>query len=202
MDASELRIVPLTVEAWPALAGLFAVDGGGDPRWCWCMYYRRRGRDFQLTSRDENRDALHALATGPRPPGLVALGADGRALGWVAVAPRTEYERIERSRRIPRMDERPVWAVVCFVVARQARGRGVARALLAAAVDHARVHGAPAIEAYPAVPQGRIAAAAAFTGTLRMFEGAGFRRVADTGWATGGVPRVVVRLELESTSLG
>ena len=54
-----------------------------------------------------------------------------------------------RSRTIPRLDPPNTWWVVCFVVASRARRRGVASALLAAAVDYAAAHGAPAIEGYP-----------------------------------------------------
>jgi GNAT superfamily N-acetyltransferase len=195
-----VRIVPVTPDLWPAVATLFAE--GGDPKWCSCMYWRVRGLDFSNSTAASNREALgaavEAAAAAHSPaPGLAALDDDGRAVGWVAVSPRTAYERIERSTRIPSSDERPVWSVVCFVVARRARGRGIAAALLEAAVEHARAGGAPALEAYPADSGGRrLPASAAYTGTLAMFEGAGFVKVADTQSRTGGVPRVVVRREL------
>ncbi len=51
---------------------------------------------------------------------------------------RTEMERLGRSRTIPKVDERPVWSVVCFVVRPGYRRRGVARALLEAAISYAR----------------------------------------------------------------
>lgn len=192
-----MRIVPLDAETWPALVELFSA--GGDPRWCWCMYWRRRGLDWTNSTAEGNRAELEALSVrrdGPAP-GLVALDDEGRAIGWVAVGPRSEFERIERSRVIPRTDELPVWAVVCFVVARRARGHGVGRALLDAAVAHARANGAPAVEAYPADPgEERLSAAAAYTGVRRTFEAAGFRKLADTGSKTGGHPRVVMRLDL------
>jgi GNAT superfamily N-acetyltransferase len=195
-----MRIVPVTPDIWPAVADLFAE--GGDPRWCSCMYWRVRGLDFRNSTAKSNSRAMAAVveaaaADGSPAPGLVALDEDGRAVGWVAVSPRTAYERIERSTRIPKLDERPVWSIVCFVVSRRVRGRGVARVLLDAAVAHARSAGAPAIEAYPADPGGkRLTAAAAYTGTLAVFEAAGFVKLADTLSRTGGVPRVLVRREL------
>lgn len=193
------RIVPLTPEVWPALAALF--EQGGDPRWCWCMYWRVRGRDFNLTSASANRETLQRLTessdrVGGPVPGLVALDGD-RAVGWVSLGPREGFERLERSRLLARLDDRPVWSIVCFVVSRRARGRGVARELLAAAVEYARERGASALEAYPAATgDRRIASSAAYTGTLGMFERAGFEvaRVSDS--LTGGVPRSIVRLEL------
>ncbi|HCU93908.1 MAG TPA: GNAT family N-acetyltransferase [Actinobacteria bacterium] len=161
------------------------------------MYWRLRGRDFQLTSAKANRRSLRASAEGERPPGLVALDSEGRAVGWVAVAPRKDYERTELSRLIPRIDDRPAWSVVCFVVSRRARGQGIAKALLDAAVGYAAAAGAPALEAYPVAPvHARIRSNAAYTGTLSMFAAAGFEKVADTQSVTGGAPRVVVRRDL------
>ncbi len=190
---STLHVVPLTSATWDMLTALFGE--GGDPKWCWCTYFRLRGRAFGPA--EANRDRLHELVDRDPAPGLVAV-EDGRALGWTSLGPRTDFQRLEHSRVLPRLDDRPVWAIVCFVVSRRARGRGIAAALLTAAIAYAREHGAPALEAYPAdVGEGRIAAAAAYTGTRRMFERAGFAFVRATELVTGGVPRVMMRLELE-----
>ena len=63
-------------------------------------------------------------------------------------------------------------------MSRRARGRGVAAALLDAAVAYAREHGATTLEAYPVdAGDGRIPAANAYHGTLGMFERAGFQVV-------------------------
>lgn len=190
----KLDVHPLTRERWDDLTTLFGE--GGDPKWCWCMYWRLRARDFSLSSAAANREGLQALADADPAPGLVAY-SDGRLVGWVGLGPRSDFERLERSKLLPRLDDRPAWSIVCFVVSRRARGRGVARALLAAAVEYARAHGAPAIEAYPAATEGRrIASAAAYTGTASMFAAAGFGQVRPSESVTGGVPRVIVRLEL------
>ena len=67
---------------------------------------------------------------------------------------------------------------MCFVVSRRARGRGLAAALLDAAVAYAREEGATTLEAYPVdAGDGRIPAANAYHGTLSMFEKAGFQVV-------------------------
>jgi GNAT superfamily N-acetyltransferase len=117
----------------------------------------------------------------------------------VSLGPRTDFERIVRSRVIPKVDDRPVWSIVCFAVSSSARGRGVARALLDAAVAHAAARGAAAVEAYPvAIGDGEaIHPDAAFTGTLPMFERAGFLVVADRASdPSSSRQRVVVRREL------
>jgi GNAT superfamily N-acetyltransferase len=144
------------------------------------------------------RDRLHDQAMSSQPPGLVAFEGD-RAVGWVSLGPRTDFERIVRSRVIPKIDDRAVWSVVCFAVSSSARGQGVARLLLDAAIDYARERGADALEAYPVrVGDGEaIHPESAYTGTLPMFERAGFLVVADRASdPSSSHQRVVVRREL------
>ena len=204
---SSLEVVPATGAVWPLLEALFRE--GGDPRWCWCQYWRLRSKDFSAAKVPELRTRLRAQAESDTPPGLVALqsagdsledGATTRAVGWASVGPRSDFERIVRSRVIPTIDERPVWSINCFAVSAFARGRGVARALLDGAIAFAREHRAEALEAYPVLVgeagEG-IHPESAFTGTLPMFERAGFRVVADRASdPSSTTQRVVVRLEL------
>jgi GNAT superfamily N-acetyltransferase len=188
-----LEIVPLNSQTWPALAELFA--GNSDPRWCWCQFWRKPGADWTNTTADENRDDLRALVDGDGPaPGLVAL-EDGKAVGWVGLGPREGFPRLARSRTLPQLPGDDVWVVNCFVVARAARGRGLAGRLLEAAVDYARANGARTIEGYPVRTDGaRIAAASVYTGTAGMFDRAGFEVAAEsTSKSSSGAPRVVVR---------
>ena len=192
---------PLTAETWDALAALFAE--GGDPRWCWCQFQRMRSKDMATMKVPELRERLHDQARSEQPPGLVAFDGD-RAVGWVSLGPRTDFERIVRSRVIPKIDDRPVWSIVCFAVSSAARGQGVARALLDGAIDYARGRGATALEAYPVrletSDDGTAQAIhpnAAFTGTVPMFERAGFTVIADRASdPKSSQQRVVVRREL------
>jgi GNAT superfamily N-acetyltransferase len=113
------------------------------------------------------------------------------------MGPREDYERLEHSRVLARVDQRPVWSVVCFVVSRKERGQGIARELLGAAVDYAREHGATIVESYPVETGGeRIPAASAYLGTTRMFEQAGFREVATRQATPTSRPRPIFRLAL------
>jgi ribosomal protein S18 acetylase RimI-like enzyme len=189
-------IQPLSEATWDALATLFRE--GGDPRWCWCQHWRLRSKDMAAAKVPELRARLQAQAASPQPPGLVAYDGD-RAVGWVSLGPRTDFERIVRSRVIPRIDDRPIWSIVCFAVSESARGQGVARTLLDAAIDHARQRGATALEGYPVrVPESEpVHPESAFTGTLPMFERAGFSVVAERASdPSAGHQRVVVRREL------
>jgi GNAT superfamily N-acetyltransferase len=189
---NEVVVVPLSVETWPALAELFAA--GGDPKWCWCQFWRKPGANWTTTTAADNRADLEALVGAEPAPGLVAI-EEGVAVGWVGLGPREAFPRIERSRVLPRLPGEAVWVVNCFVVARRARRRGVADAMLAAAVEYARAHGARLVEGFPVETGGeRMPSASAYTGTRGMFERAGFEEAArTTSKASGGRPRVLMR---------
>ncbi len=185
--STEISVQPLTAARWPdmlELAGKRGMFAG-----CWCMWFRRRNADWWAAGNAGNREAFEEIVDDERVPGLLAF-ADGRAVGWVSLAPRDEYERISGDRDAAEHggDKRSVWAVVCFYINRDRRGQGVATALLDAAIDYARREGATILEAYPVEPEERMDNASAFTGLRSMFERAGFR---ETGrfdrWAA--VPR-------------
>ena len=194
-EPSAIDVLPLTPARFADLATLF--EEGGDPKWCWCTYFRSRGRDWSNSTADGNRGELEALAKRDLAPGLVAY-RDDQAVGWVSLAPRDDYERLATSKILAPLDDLPVWSIVCFVVSRQSRGQGIAASLLDAAIAYARSHGATTLEAYPVeVPEGeRIPAANAFHGTLTMFERAGFTVVERRQWNATTPVRPIVRLAL------
>jgi GNAT superfamily N-acetyltransferase len=194
----DLSIVPLTPDRFADLAALF--EEGGDPKWCWCVYFRFRGRSWSNSTAADNRAALQTLTARDQDdhpaPGLVAYRAD-RAVGWVSLGPRDDYERLAYSKVLAPLDELPVWSIVCFVVSRRERGQGVAATLLDAAVAYAREHGATMLEAYPVdTGAGRVPSANAFHGTLSMFERAGFEVVALRQFNESTPVRPIVRLTL------
>ncbi len=192
-----LDVRPLTPDRFADLAGVF--EQGGDPKWCWCTYFRFRGRDWTNSTPAGNRAALEDLTNRQPAPGLVAYD-DGRAVGWVSLAPREDYERLAHSKLLAPLDDVPVWSIVCFVVSRRSRGQGVATALLAAAIEFATSHGAMTLEAYPIdTAGGRVPGANAYHGTLAMFERAGFTVVERRQWNATSPIRPIVRLGLTAT---
>ena len=188
-----LEIVPLTPDRWDDVAGLFGE--GGDPKTCWCMFWRLRSKDWSFANAAETREGFHQLVDAGRDPAPGLLGyQDGKAVGWVSVAPREDYERLTNSRVRPKIDDVPVWSIVCFVVSKTARRQGLTSRLLDAAADYARAHGAPGLEAYPVDPgDGKIPAALGYTGLLSTFEAAGFEVVHRIDSPQSTVRRVIVR---------
>ncbi len=188
--AQDLEIVPLTRERFADVAALFGQ--GGDPKWCWCAFWRVRGLDWTNATADSNRERLRKLARKDPAPGLIAY-LDGEAVGWVGLGPRSSFDRLQHSKVLAPIDDKPVWSIVCFVVARKRRGRGIARALLDGAVGYACDHGATLLEGYPAETSGRISAASAYKGTVGMFEDAGFEVVERRQWNKTTPVRPIVR---------
>jgi GNAT superfamily N-acetyltransferase len=174
---AELEIHPLTADRWDDLVTLF--DRPGDPRGCWCMFWRVRGREFDRLWGAGARTAFREVVEEGPPPGLLAY-RDGAPVGWCAVAPRETYPRVLHSRVLGSLDDAPAcWAVVCFYVVRGERRGGVAAALLEAAVAFAADHGAAVVEGYPKDTEGaRKAANELFVGSMAMFTEAGFEEAA------------------------
>lgn len=176
MAGTQLKIAAATPDRWKDLARLFGPRGACAG--CWCMYFRLRRADFDRRLGASNRRALKRLVSTGRKPGLLAY-REGEPVGWVALAPRSEYRLLARSRVLAPVDEAPVWSVVCFFVSRRARGQGVTVALLRAAAAFARRQGARCLEGYPVdTARGRIADTFAYHGTASAFRQAGFREVA------------------------
>lgn len=188
-EDTEFEFHPLTRERWGDLVALFGPNGacGG----CWCMYWRRSRPAFEAGKGVGNRRALQRLAGSGEPVGLLAYAAS-TPVGWCALAPRERYVRLASSRILAPVDQREVWAISCFFIARRWRRHGLSRRLIEAAVDFARRLGARCVEAYPHDTRGgNCADAFVWTGTLTAFAAAGFHEVARRS-----AKRPVVRLVL------
>ena len=187
-----LDVRPARLERWDDVAAL--LDASAE-QGCWCQAWR--GRDEIAKATGESRpETLRRQMQGDVPPGFVAYREDV-PVGWVGIGVRTETPRLRTSRTLPAVDDRPVWSIGCFRIRPGYRRQGVARALLDGVVDAARSAGAPGVEAYPIDPEGRrVEVGAGFVGIASMFDAAGFRRVLVTHGHSGGLPRLLVRLDL------
>jgi ribosomal protein S18 acetylase RimI-like enzyme len=189
-----ITVRPLTPARWCDVEAIFNARGCSVARGCWCMYYRRSGSRPTLapglTPREASRAELQNLANADPPPGLI--GYRGKIpVGWVSLGPRENYAKLQRSPVMKPVDRQPVWSLVCFVVPSEYRRQGVAKALLAGAVEYARKRGATLLEAYPVDKPGRAADDSLWFGAKSMYDAAGFEEVARRRPA-----RPVVRLRL------
>jgi GNAT superfamily N-acetyltransferase len=179
MSTGGVAVAPATAQGFETVE--HALTGGGDGGSCWCRWLLETRAAFDASSREQRREALRdELAAAPVAPGLVAV-VDGEGVGWVRVAPRPAQAGVLRTRIVRSGSDEPagaldVWAITCFVVRREHRGAGVAKALLDAAVRHAVDHGARVIEGYPVdrAERPRATSAELWHGTVGLFARAGF----------------------------
>jgi len=168
---------PVTIGRWRDLETLFGPRGACAG--CWCMWWRTPRSAWTSGKGEGNKHALHTLVRVGPPPGILAYDG-GEPVGWCAIAPRSEYSALARSRVLAPFDDREVWSVTCFFVARGHRRRGLTVRLLEAAVRHARASGARIVEGYPVEPRkkGSMPDAWVYTGLVSAYERAGFVEVA------------------------
>ena len=166
-----------------------------DANVCWCLSYRIPSKENQALQGPARGERVRQLVREDPPPGVLAYDGD-EVVGWAAVHPRADTT-FARNRKIPHVDELAVWSLWCVRVRPGHRGTGIAHHLVDGAVAFAREQGAPAVEGYPVDNDGeKVDLTMAYVGTRKLFERAGFVKVADTGSTINGFPRVLMRLDL------
>lgn len=144
------------------------------------------GNDFEAWNRALRESAEGMVAAG-EIQGYLAYD-NGLAIGWCNANERLSYYRTGEFdlRDVPE-DEvytncsgpGEVKAIVCFEIASEYRGKGVATQLLARVCEDAKAEGYRYVEAYPVQDGGYMGMA--FTGPMRLYEKAGFEETARSG---------------------
>jgi ribosomal protein S18 acetylase RimI-like enzyme len=120
-----------------------------NPKWrsCYCqfLYVDHAKVTWSARSADENRACACERIAGGRMQGLLAY-RDGAVVGWCNAAPRRLLDSFTNE---PDPDADGLGQITCFVVAREHRRSGVARALLDAACEMLREQGLWLAEANP-----------------------------------------------------
>lgn len=190
-----IDVVPATIDRFDDVAVMLGPKSP-DSSVCWCLSHRLDSKTNRELVGPARGEYLRTLCGRDQGPGVLAY-ADGEVVGWAAVAPRSELP-FARSRKIPHVDDLPVWSVWCIRVRPGHRGRGISHQLLAGAVAYAHSQGAPAVEGYPVDNRGeKVDTTMAYVGTRKLFERAGFIKAVDTESVSGGFPRVLMRLSLQ-----
>lgn len=145
----------------------------GKFRYCSCMRWRMTSTEFQRSTREGRAAALEDCVRRGTPIGVLAYRTD-EPIGWCSIAPRETYAALERYKNLPRIDDTPVWSVVCFFVDSRFRRQSITLGLLEAAVHYARSQGADVVEGYPVEPGSRLYT---YMGSPSTFQKAGFEDV-------------------------
>ncbi len=171
----ELECHPLTFDRWKDLENLFGERGacGG----CWCMWWRLKRSDFERQKGSKNKAALKKIVKSGQIPGILAYAGE-KPVAWCSVGPRETFPALERSRVLKRIDDKPIWSVVCLFVDRKFRKKGVSVAMLEAAIDYVKKKGGKIVEGYPIEPKkGKWPDAFVWTGVPSAYLKAGFKEV-------------------------
>ena len=121
----------------------------------------------------------------------------GQPAGWTRIGPRSRFPGVSGNRALAKVltEDPGAWWVTCFAVDSRHRWSGVGSALLKAAIEFAREHGATAVEGHPvdvaALSAARVSGSAIYTGTMAMFAAAGFSEIGRT-YPTRPVMRLLV----------
>jgi GNAT superfamily N-acetyltransferase len=170
---SKYKFCTVTKQNWNDFEELFGEHGacGG----CWCMYWRLKRKDFEAQKGTGNKRALKKLINSEIIPGILAF-RNTEPVGWCSVAPRDDFLVLENSRILKRIDDKPVWSVVCLFIKKNYRNRGLSVQLLKAAKKYVKEQGSRILEGYPVEPKkDKMPDAFAWTGLASAFLKAGFK---------------------------
>ena len=173
---SEPVIRELTPELLDDYLKFFDHDAFADnPAWagCYCRYFHFSGTDeeWDACTASDRRATISDLICNGQAHGLLAY-VGGKPVGWCKAAPRLALPRLNLSKDLQVDDADRVGSIVCFVIAKPYRGRGIARRLLDAACDVLARRGLAFAEAYPR--KHAESEADNYPGPLKMYLAAGF----------------------------
>src|SRR5690606_12868235 len=131
MSAERLEIREGTAATWTDFVRLF--ESRSTPKYCWCMAWRGKAGEPQYAEGADRKSQIEKRVRAGTPVGI--LGYKGsEPVARCSIAPKSTFRGLTKSQPA---DDR-VWSVTCFFVLRAHRGTGIAEAMLAAAVKHAK----------------------------------------------------------------
>jgi GNAT superfamily N-acetyltransferase len=175
----------LTPETWDDFAALVEANNGV---WggCWCMGFHPEGVGKGHTPAGNRAAKQDHTAAGTVHQVLVYAGDEG--VGWCQFGTPAELPNIQNRAAYEReLDAVPAWRIGCIFTGSKHRGRGVARAAVAAVLDEVKAAGGGIVEAYPEQVSDRPPQRGAYlhTGPESLYEEFGFqrdRRIAKWRW--------------------
>ncbi len=119
---SKFSFYPVTKENWKDFESLFGEKGACAG--CWCMYWRMRRKDYDNLRGAGTKKKMKSIVNSGMVPGILAYDNE-RPVGWCSVAPREDFPVLENSKVLQRLDDKPVWSVVCFFINKDYRKKRI-----------------------------------------------------------------------------
>lgn len=184
-------VKPLNEDTWADFARLVEKSNGV---WggCWCMGFHEEGVGRDHTAEQNRANKEQRVREGRAHAALVYDGEN--AVGWCQFGPTAELPRIKLKKDYQNgLEDLPDWRITCFFVDREYRGKGVADAALAGALEEIARLGGGVVESYPEDTEERkVSGSFLYNATLGLFERHGFERTRPLG-KTHWVVRKTVR---------
>ncbi len=160
---------------WHEVETLFGKKGacGG----CWCQAWRtEKGEKWKDVQGDPAKKRLRKGIKDGTTMAVLAFDGDS-PVGWCTFGPRLSFPRLNRAPSLKCDNPGDVWSIPCFFVVSGYRKKGVATTMLKHALLAIREKGGRIAEGYPSKPdkKGQYIPAFSWTGTLSLFEKAGFK---------------------------
>ena len=172
---SKFNFYPVTKENWEDFENLFGEKGACAG--CWCMLWRLRRKEYDSSRGAGNKRKMKSLVYAGIVPGILAYDNE-KPVGWCSVAPREDFPVLENSRVLERIDDKPVWSVVCFFINKDYRKKGLSVELLNAAKKYVKNNNGKIIEGYPIEPKAEKSPDVfVWTGLASAFRKAGFKEI-------------------------
>ena len=171
----KLSFKPLSKETWKDFEYLFGERGacGG----CWCMSWRLKKSEFDKNKGKGNKALMHKLVNKKEETGILFY-IDKEPIGWCSVAPREDFLRLNNSKVLGKIDDKPVWSIVCFFIDKKYRQTGLSSEILKGVITYYKKKKVKILEGYPTEPYSEnMPAAFAWTGFTSAFIKAGFKEV-------------------------
>ncbi len=189
---SAITVKPLSSDRLQDYLHYFDHIGFTDnPHWasCYCVFYRfdQRIGDWAQRTADQNRATISDLISRDQHHGYLAY-LDDQLVGWCHAAPRTELLVLQLDEDLKVDDADQVGSIVCFNIAPNLRGQGIATALLDAACAGFKQLGLKYAEGYPRTDTDAVTSN--YKGPLKMYLNAGFTQFRELE------RRAIVRKEL------
>jgi ribosomal protein S18 acetylase RimI-like enzyme len=146
-----------------------------NPHWasCYCQFYLTDHSqvDWDARTAEQNREAAKNRIDSGSMHGCLAY-LEGKVVGWCHAGPKLAFPALANEASLQTELDGQVGAIVCFIVAPEARRQGIARQLLEFACLGLAEAGMRYAEGYPRLAA--VSQAANYHGPLGMYLDAGF----------------------------